>query len=165
MKEEYVLFIRIVLAHVMISYIVNRIPYRHLEKMRKHLQVGEAEMRFYEKVCRIRKWKDHIPSAGPFDKRKLENNSIDYFSLFILETVRAEIAHALCIIAAMSILVSSPLPMSHTMALFFLMINIPCIMIQRYNRPRLERILMRKGGSITASEYEIRGIRLHMKED
>lgn len=149
----------------MISYIANRIPYRHLEKMRKHLQVGKAEVRFYEKVCRIRKWKDHIPSAGPFDKRKLENNSIDYFSLFILETVRAEIAHALCIIAAMSILVSSPLPMSHTMALFFLMINIPCIMIQRYNRPRLERILIRKGGNITASGYEIRGIWLHMKED
>ena len=51
------------------------------------------------------------------------------------------------------------------MALFFLMINIPCIMIQRYNRPRLERILIRKEGNITSSEYEIRGIRLHMKED
>ena len=165
MKGEYVLFIRIVLAHVMISYIANRIPYRHLEKMRKHLQVGEAEMRFYERVCCIRKWKDHIPTAGPFDKRRLKSNSIDYFSLFILETVRAEIAHTLCIIAAMSILVSSPIPMSHTMALFFLMINIPCIMIQRYNRPRLERILIKKGGNITASGYEIRDIRLHMKED
>lgn len=165
MKGEYVLFIRIVLAHVMISYIANRIPYRHLEKMRKHLQVGEAEMRFYERVCCIRKWKDHIPTAGPFDKRRLKSNIIDYFSLFILKTVRAEIAHALCIIAAMSILVSSPIPMSHTMALFFLMINIPCIMIQRYNRPRLERILIRKEGNITSSEYEIRGIRLHMKED
>ena len=40
--------------------------------MRKHLQVGEAEMRFYERVCCIRKWKDHIPTAGPFDKRRLK---------------------------------------------------------------------------------------------
>ena len=80
---EYVLFFRIVFAHVVISFVSNRIPYRHLEKVRKHLQVCEAEIRFYERNCHIKKWKDLVPSAGPFDKRSLKDDSLEYLSVFI----------------------------------------------------------------------------------
>ena len=162
---EYVLFFRIVFAHVVISFVSNRIPYRHLEKVRKHLQVCEAEIRFYERSCHIKKWKDLVPSAGPFDKRNLKDDSLEYLSVFILETVRAEVAHVSCIIASMMILLSSPLGVSPEMALFFLIINLPCIMIQRCNRPRLERILRRKCGNITVPEFELRDMELLRKKD
>ena len=49
MKSDYVLLFSIALAHIVVSYAVNRLSYRTLSSFRLHMAPSRRETRFYEK--------------------------------------------------------------------------------------------------------------------
>lgn len=149
------LLFKIAALHIAVSFVVNRMSWHSLAAVRLHLtpRKWEKNGEIYQKLFRIRSWKEYIPVAGPFDKRSIRSDEVSYISIFILETVRAELAHWLCLVATVYALISFNEQFYSSILFFFLAINLPCIMIQRYNRPRLERVLrMKKSPLIIPAE-------------
>jgi len=99
------------------------------------------------KAIRIAKWKDRLPEWGKilgFEKKNLNKDlQAQYLDRFILETCYAEVGHlgmALLGFACIAVNPNSYFLMALICALVNVVIQIPFILIQRYNRPRLLRI-------------------------
>ena len=136
----------IILSQIVASHIVNRMSYTTLKRIHPLLRPlsWEKNGRFYDNVFHIRQWKDYIPSVSSFNKKNLSPNpDITYLYRFILESVRAELCHILAIIFSFAIMFITPPSADRKILLWTVAVNIPCIMIQRFNRPRLEEVLHR----------------------
>lgn len=105
----------------------------------------EDSGRLYERIG-IRWWKDHLPEAGGmlrggFAKRHLESGDPDYLARFALETCRAECSHWLTWSLALTFFAWTPWPVGVVMVIYGAASNLPCILVQRYNRIRLRRVM------------------------
>ncbi len=101
---------------------------------------------FYVKKLKIKKWKDYLPqyvAKGGFSKRhfdSISSRSKKYITAFIAETCRAEWNHLMCCMYwVISFLVNS-FYYAIIFSIIPIIVNIPFIAIQRYNRIRLEKI-------------------------
>jgi len=97
----------------------------------------------------IRRWKEHLPDgAGIFDdgfrKKKIRGTDPLYFKRFVLETCRAELVHWVIIALIPLFFLWNPLEVAVWMIPFGLAVNLPCLIAQRYNRPRLQRMARRR---------------------
>lgn len=106
--------------------------------------------KFYEKHFKISLWKDKVPQFSEivhkgFSKDHLTGVSKKYLGRFYLETIRAEFCHRVLILIAP---VFYHLNTNHTWGIvstiLFALGNLPFIMIQRYNRPRIKKIMSSK---------------------
>lgn len=102
----------------------------------------------YEKVFFIKRWKGFLPDGaalfkGGFKKKKLISYSKEYFSEFVLESCRAEATHIPPILLSFVFAFYNPPYIVVIMIAFGVIVNLPCILAQRYNRIRLQRALMR----------------------
>lgn len=107
------------------------------------------EQRLYRKI-RISRWKDRLPQYNVnFNKKYLpEKLTSDFIEQFIMETCRAELVHiAICIFSFSSIILVylqiEPLYVFVIVEIIIFVAQIPFILIQRYNRPRLIKYLKR----------------------
>ncbi|BED91660.1 MAG: glycosyl-4,4'-diaponeurosporenoate acyltransferase [Candidatus Improbicoccus pseudotrichonymphae] len=97
--------------------------------------------KFYENVFKIKKWKDRVPlGIDRFSKKELKSNDVSYLRKFILETYRGEFNHFLCCLIIF-VLLFLGFKLSLFLNLLVIMINIPCVFIQRYNRARLKLLV------------------------
>lgn len=106
----------------------------------------ERDGEWYRDQLHIDRWKDRLPSlrtAGRFSKKRLTEASRRYFNLFITETCRAESNHLRAIASVMVMRLWTPVDLWAVCMLIGVLGNLPFIMIQRYNRPRLMRALER----------------------
>lgn len=99
----------------------------------------------------IRTWKDHLPEAGDFyaggfSKRNLRSRDPVYLQRFVLETSRAEFSHWLTWGMALTFFVWNPWQVGVVMLIYGAIVNLPCILIQRYNRVRLMRAVQTLSG-------------------
>lgn len=107
----------------------------------------EKDGSLYQKHFRIRRWKHRLPDAAPllgergFPKKKLRDKSPAYLSSFLTETCRAEIVHWVIILFSPLFFLWNPLWVGFLMIFYALAENLPMIMVQRYNRYRLRRVL------------------------
>lgn len=102
--------------------------------------------KFYEVVFKIKLWKDKIPqyvSKNGFSKKNLKSLNINYLKDFISETYRAEANHILCCMVIPTLFFLSKTNVALILSCLTFLGNIPCIMIQRYNRFRIRRIILR----------------------
>jgi glycosyl-4,4'-diaponeurosporenoate acyltransferase len=102
--------------------------------------------RFYRRLTGVHHWKRLLPDGGEvtrngFPKRHLENADPAYLRRFILESKRAEAIHWMAILPFWVFGFWSPPIVVPIMLLYALAVNLPCIVAQRYNRPRLVRLL------------------------
>jgi glycosyl-4,4'-diaponeurosporenoate acyltransferase len=79
--------------------------------------------------------------AGGFAKRDLRRGDLDRY---LLETRRAEYTHWAILAAAPLFLLWNPPAVWLLMVAYAVVANVPCLLIQRYNRARLLRILGRR---------------------
>ena len=98
----------------------------------------------------IRLWKRWIPDAGnalPGGVRKASLVRRDPSSLrrLVLETRRAELVHWLLLPAGLLTAVWLPPAAVLVNGLFALAFNLPCLLLQRWNRRRLQRCLASRG--------------------
>jgi len=104
--------------------------------------------RFYERGFAIKRWKDRLPDAarwfgGGFAKGALAEDSPDYLRRFVRETWRGELCHWAALACAPVFLLWNPWWADLVMVACGLALNLPCILAQRYNRLRLQRLLRR----------------------
>ncbi|MCP4436520.1 MAG: hypothetical protein GY812_13625 [Actinomycetia bacterium] len=102
--------------------------------------------RFYERRLRIRNWKDSLPEAGAlfrggFAKDRLADRSSENLERFVAETRRAEYVHWANVLAGPAFLLVLPLWGGIVMTVFALVVHVPFVAIQRYNRIRLRRTI------------------------
>ena len=101
--------------------------------------------RFYERLG-MRAWKDRLPEAGAFfkggfSKRHLRSRDPAYLKRFVLETARAECSHWLTWGMAVTFFAWTPWQVGAIMLIYGAIVNLPCILVQRYNRARLKRAI------------------------
>lgn len=104
----------------------------------------EENGRFYQRLG-IDRWKDLLPTfVGPkgFAKKRLVRTDGEYLDRFITETCRAENHHLRAIGSVVVMKLWTPLPLWLFLMFLVMLGNLPFVGIQRYNRPRLQRMLV-----------------------
>lgn len=106
----------------------------------------ELSGRCYEKRLGIKRWKDWLPDGaswfgGGFAKAGLRERTQEFLESFLRETWRGEIVHWLALLGVPLFMLWNPLWAVGVNALYALAANLPCILVQRYNRGRFLRIL------------------------
>ncbi len=104
---------------------------------------------FYDRVFAIKRWKDFLPDAaswftGGFAKANLGGTSTIYLDRFIRETWRGELCHWLAIFCVPIFFLWNPLWGDLLIFGYALAANLPCILVQRYNRIRLSHLLAQR---------------------
>ena len=132
---------------VSVGYGMHRVPLSRLDHdtwltRPRHTERGG---RAYERLG-IRRWKDRTPElgglfAGGVSKRSSGGRS--RLERYAAETRRAEYTHWLVMAAAPLFALWNPWFLTIAMVVYALVANLPCVMIQRYNRARVTRIAER----------------------
>ncbi len=131
------------------GYVAHRRPARTFDPSRPpyRLMRWERDGRAYERLG-IRRWKDRLPEAGGvftggFSKRHLASRDRHYLDRFVIETCRAEFAHwSMMALAPIWFVLFVPLVAVLNVG-YALGANLPCLLVQRFNRARLLRIRAR----------------------
>lgn len=134
--------------HMLGVYLCHKLSGTHLNKMLDAFSSKPFEGRgtIYQKIFHIQKWKDFLPDGGKinrfgFEKSRLVSKNESYLNDFILETLRAELIHWFGILSSLVFLWIYAYPKNILIFSIAILVDIPFIMIQRYNRPRLQRIV------------------------
>jgi glycosyl-4,4'-diaponeurosporenoate acyltransferase len=96
----------------------------------------------YERL-RVRRWKDRLPNVGGA-KSAIGDRSTSALDRFVVETRRAEWVHWMIVAIVPLFAAWNPAWAMPLVLLIALAFNLPCIVVQRYNRLRLRRVLLRR---------------------
>ena len=136
------------LFHVGWVWLGNKVPRAFFARPRAFLRVYGFERSgfFYERILFVKRWKELLPDAagwmaGGFEKKRLRGRDPDYLRDFLHETRRAELVHWLVFCSAALFYFWNPAWVVKWMFLYSSLANLPCIIVQRYNRARFERLL------------------------
>lgn len=108
----------------------------------------EKQGMIYTKV-RIQFWKDKVPDMSQhvksaFRKKITVFRSAEYLEMLILETCVAEFVHFVLILISPMFLIFMEGAAGWVGMIVYVLGNLPFIMIQRYNRPRLVMLMERQ---------------------
>jgi glycosyl-4,4'-diaponeurosporenoate acyltransferase len=102
----------------------------------------------YQKFFNIKKWKDKLPELGDFakkifPKKKLPSFNVEYLQKYTAESCRSEMCHWMIVISV--VLFSSWFneEVENFMFILAVVLNVPYIMIQRFNRPRIINVMQK----------------------
>ncbi len=134
-------------VHMSLSYIMSRQPLTSFDtnfwlyRERK----WERNGRFYESFFRVKSWKKRLPDGSAlfrkgFRKRRLQETNKEYFDSFMKETCRAELTHWIVFLFGPLFFIWNLWWVGIVMIVYAALANMPCILTQRYNRIRLNRI-------------------------
>jgi len=104
---------------------------------------------FYERFWAVKQWKDRLPDAarwfgGGFAKGALVGTRPDYLRRFIQETWRGELCHWAALGFTPLFFLWNPWWGDAVIVVYAIAANFPCILVQRYNRIRIRRVLHRR---------------------
>jgi glycosyl-4,4'-diaponeurosporenoate acyltransferase len=130
------------------GYTAHRLPLQRLERDGRltRLRAFERDGRWYERRLGIKSWKGRLPEAGDFfaggfSKRRLAGARPDDLRRFVAETRRAELTHWWVLAAGPVFFLWNPWWLAVVMVGYAAAANVPCLVVQRYNRARLLRLL------------------------
>ncbi|MGP6140213.1 MULTISPECIES: glycosyl-4,4'-diaponeurosporenoate acyltransferase CrtO family protein [unclassified Jeotgalibaca] len=133
--------------HMAISLFFMKVPDDWYARTEKGFRPWEWERNgdFWNSLFGIRNWKRFLPDGSiivknAYNKTNLQGTDLDGLRKFIIETKRAELTHWALIPPAFLFFIWNPPWAGSIMVIYALLANIPFIMAQRYNRPRLERL-------------------------
>jgi glycosyl-4,4'-diaponeurosporenoate acyltransferase len=135
------------IIHMGVSYLMTHIPLRSFDtefwlyKQRK----WEKNGKIYVRIFRLKKWKKRLPDGAAlfkkgFKKKHLKALDDVYLDDFIRETCRAELTHWIMLLFSLVFFIWNPWWVGIVMIVYAILVNVPCIIIQRYNRIRLKRV-------------------------
>ena len=122
----------------------NRFPYA--------LHDWEKKGKFYSQYFKIDRWKNRLPDKSRVVKSTVEKSigprdlTPGHTRRLIQETCVAELVHWVLLFISPVLLIVMDGPWSIVMTVLYGLSNLPFIMIQRYNRPRLLRLYVRMAG-------------------
>jgi glycosyl-4,4'-diaponeurosporenoate acyltransferase len=139
------------LIHIGVSYLINMISVNHFDPINLLFRERKFEKggSFYIRVFKVKSWKKKLPDGAAIfkaglPKKHLQNIEKSYIDLFIRETCRAELIHWIIIFISPIFFIWNLYWVGWLMILYAVVVNIPCIITQRYNRIRLIRLLQRR---------------------
>jgi hypothetical protein len=134
--------------HMGVSYIMTQM---HLESFNPQSWAfrkrdWENEGGVYQGIFFVKKWKSLLPEGAAlftqgFRKKHLKGKNKEYVRIFVAETCRSEGVHWVTMMFAPLFFLWNPFWVGVSMILYAVLVNGPCIITQRYNRMRLERVL------------------------
>lgn len=140
----------IIIIGIVSGVLIAAIP-AGLFKPSKHSSYNDFKFeqggKFYERHFKISLWKDKVPQFSKIAHRGFSKESIvsldkEYLMRFYLETIRAEFCHRVLILCAPVFYhLNSSDAWGIAFTILFAAGNVPFIMIQRYNRPRIKKIM------------------------
>lgn len=144
-------FVAWFVIHVGVSYVLARPtadsfePDSWLYRRRR----WERKGRTYEKLFGVKRWKRVLPDGAAlfksgFRKKRLQTADDAYFRLFVRETCRAELTHWIVFAFGPLFFMWNPWYVGIFMVVYATVVNMPCIITQRYNRIRLRHLLGRR---------------------
>ncbi len=151
LSHFWVIFLNIagwIIIHLGVSWACSHMPLSRFDPDNFFYRIKKIEGggKIYERFFKIKKWKKLIPDGaalfkGGFPKKKLESNKLDYLNKFNGETCRAELTHWLQILPSGIFFLWNMWWVGLIMIAYGLLANIPCILLQRYNRARLVPVI------------------------
>lgn len=133
--------------HMAISLLLMKAPDAYYEKQSDFYTPFKWEKNgeIWQELFHVRRWKEILPEGSSFvpaayNKKTLSDTHVDTLKKFITETKRAEQTHWLLMLPAPLFFIWNPPWAGWIMIFYALLANLPFIIIQRYNRPRLERL-------------------------
>ncbi|MGI8314287.1 hypothetical protein [Halobacillus mangrovi] len=132
--------------HLSVSVIVSQFPSSLVMSFSKLYKLREWERHgaIYERM-KIKQWKNRLPEAKKWvnhGKGKTGirlRNEADY-NEFVLATNRSELSHWLQILPAPLFFLFNTQLAGWIIMVYAILFNLPFIMVQRYNRARVEKI-------------------------
>jgi len=135
------------IIHMGVSYLMTHIPLSSFDtkfwlcKQKK----WEKDGKIYVRIFRLKKWKKRLPDGAAlfkkgFQKKHLKGLDDVYLDNFIRETCRAEITHWTMFLLSPVFFIWNIWWVGIVMIIYAILVNLPCIIIQRYNRIRLKRV-------------------------
>ncbi len=111
--------------------------------------VFEQNGKLYERYFKIKRWKKFLPDGSAITgvgvkKKHLNDKSQTGLELFIIESCRAEFLHLVSIPPFIVFGLFCPTYVVFIMFFYALAVNLPCILAQRYNRPRIIKFLWKR---------------------
>lgn len=137
--------------HAATGYAAHRLRDERLERDGWLLRQRRFEDggRWYRRRLRIHRWKDRLPEAGALfagglSKRELPSYDAPGLRLFERETRRAELTHWWCMACGLIFILWNPPLAAGLLVTYGVLVNLPFILIQRYNRFRIQSLLERR---------------------
>ena len=137
-----------VALHLGIAYLCCRIPTPKLDHRRWLFRTRNWERggAVYQAILRIRTWKSLLPSGGTalgadFSLAHVESRDPGYLQRWVSESCRAELTHWLAMSSVVLFVLWNPPVGILANVVYAIVANVPCILAQRYNRPRILAIL------------------------
>jgi glycosyl-4,4'-diaponeurosporenoate acyltransferase len=127
-----------------VGFAGHRLPDRWLDhdNALTRLRQFERDGHFWHDRFAVRQWKDRLPEAGNLfggtSKKRLAGNQL---SRIVLETRRAELVHWTLLVCGFAFAVWNPPALAAAMIAFGIVANAPFVVVQRFNRARLLRVL------------------------
>jgi glycosyl-4,4'-diaponeurosporenoate acyltransferase len=140
------------IIHMAVVMVIIRIPVWHFDSggFLYRPRTWEKGGDLYQRIFKVKKWKKLAPDGATlfkdrgFPKKRLKSADESYLHLFLMETCRAELAHWIIMGFAPFFFLWNRFFVGLIMILYALLENLPLIMVQRYNRHRLIRVLQKK---------------------
>lgn len=136
--------------HIGVGYFAARMSDRRfnsqgfLFKERAWEQNGEI----YEKLFKVARWKSWLPSGGKFfgifSINSFRSAARDYMQKWLVESCRAEFTHWIAMLPALLFFLWNPFNAWIINIIYAIFANMPCIISQRYNRPRVMKLLNKR---------------------
>ncbi|MGB8480483.1 MAG: hypothetical protein WCE63_16885 [Acidobacteriaceae bacterium] len=132
-----------------IAWGMTRVSAKHFARDRRWTQVHSWEIDLYRRWLRVRRWKAMLPDGAPwvggtFHKRYLDRRDSAYLRQLVSETRRGELAHWLMLGCFPIFFFWNPPWVWGVMAFYAAAANLPCIVVQRYNREIAMRLLQHR---------------------
>lgn len=134
--------------HLSIGFLSSKIPLSWLKPEKRLFQTfaWEKDGRIYDTLFHVRAWKKLIPNGsalykGAFSIKNLASNDIAYLQRWLKESVRSEICHYLMIIPGFFFFLWNNVGLGFLMLAYAFLNNLVPIVLQRYNRPRMRKLL------------------------
>ncbi|MCI2774320.1 glycosyl-4,4'-diaponeurosporenoate acyltransferase [Staphylococcus petrasii] len=108
----------------------------------------EKEGKIWNDLFKINKWKHYIPEGSQlnqniYNKKQLTSFNLNDLHTMIIEMRRAEFVHWLSMLPVLAFL-KVPTYIKIINVSYVILANLPIIITQRYNRPRLEKVYQLK---------------------
>jgi len=134
--------------HLGIGYWCSRLPISNFDPQESKYQTKswEKDGEIYEKIFHVRAWKKLIPSgarvyAGAFEIKNLPSYNFDYVERWLKEICRAEYCHWVMMLPGLLFFFWNSVEVAWWMVAYAVANNLVPIIMQRYNRPRVRRLL------------------------
>ena len=145
--KEFVCCLAYAAALGVVSFFLGRLlPKRWLHPDRFPFRTYAWEDKLW-KALQIRKWQAKVPDMSRLFKKlmpekKLTRQTAQDLPLMIEETCVAELTHGLLCVAGLALLAIWPGAGGIILCVIYIVFgNLPFLLIQRYNRPRLQKLL------------------------